>query len=263
MLRVNSLSATALLFAGCMSNPPVDRVAGVYTLFDPSTGMTYNIPLRHSLTAVAPAPVARIRPTISNDSNVAPFGAFPPSAAAPEESINVASAGPLFLSAEPALAERASSGSSRHAPIVDFEDASRAASTRNVAPALRLKLDIDFASAKRLVIFAVGVASLGPTGKLAVAELLPWAKQADKVNLRGGADASGIPRRNRRSLPKEELSSARSRTFVVGSGSTHGTTHVALNSSSAELEPLKPRRAQHFEATNIGFDPPSHPRHPV
>jgi outer membrane protein OmpA-like peptidoglycan-associated protein len=62
---------------------------------------------------------------------------------------------------------------------------------------LNLKLDTEFESAKRLVRFAHGTAALGPGGKRAVAELAPWAKQAEKVHVRGGADSSGNAAHNR------------------------------------------------------------------
>jgi outer membrane protein OmpA-like peptidoglycan-associated protein len=64
-------------------------------------------------------------------------------------------------------------------------------------PRPQLKLDTEFASAKRLILFAAGHAGLGPVGKMAIAELAPWAKQAEKVHVQGGADASGHVQRNR------------------------------------------------------------------
>jgi outer membrane protein OmpA-like peptidoglycan-associated protein len=70
-------------------------------------------------------------------------------------------------------------------------------------PRPQLKLDTEFASAKRLILFAAGRAGLGPVGKMAVAELAPWAKQAEKIHVQGGADASGHVQRNR------ELATAR------------------------------------------------------
>src|SRR4051812_44353157 len=99
MHRESALSAVALLLAGCMSSPPVDRVAGVYSLFDPSTGMTYNIPLRRSLTSLAPAPVAaNMTPTIEHGSELRPLAA-PTPVVKRETTVVLASAGPLSLSA--------------------------------------------------------------------------------------------------------------------------------------------------------------------
>ena len=61
-----------------------------------------------------------------------------------------------------------------------------------------LKLDTDFASAKRIVPFAVNKVGVGPRGTLAVRELLPLAKQADKVYVRGRTDGSGTTPANRK-----------------------------------------------------------------
>lgn len=88
-----------------------------------------------------------------------------------------------------ALAGPAASPSATPAPSAPASAA--AAST----PAL--KLDTEFASAKRIVPFAFNRVGVGPLGRLAVKELVPMAKQADKVNVRGRTDGLGNARANR------------------------------------------------------------------
>jgi outer membrane protein OmpA-like peptidoglycan-associated protein len=56
-------------------------------------------------------------------------------------------------------------------------------------PALRM--DTDFASAKRIVPFAFNRVGVGPVGTLAVSELAPLAKQAQTVYVRGRTDSRG------------------------------------------------------------------------
>ena len=56
-------------------------------------------------------------------------------------------------------------------------------------PALRM--DTDFASAKRIVPFAFNRVGVGPVGTLAVNELAPLAKQAQTVYVRGRTDSRG------------------------------------------------------------------------
>ncbi len=58
-----------------------------------------------------------------------------------------------------------------------------------VEPALRM--DTDFASAKRIVPFAFNRVGVGPVGTLAVNELAPLAKQAQTVYVRGRTDSRG------------------------------------------------------------------------
>lgn len=61
-----------------------------------------------------------------------------------------------------------------------------------------LKLDGDFASAKRIVPFAFNRVGVGPRGKAAVRELLPVAKKAQKVYVRGRTDGVGTTLQNRK-----------------------------------------------------------------
>jgi outer membrane protein OmpA-like peptidoglycan-associated protein len=61
-----------------------------------------------------------------------------------------------------------------------------------------LKLDTEFASAKRIVPFAINKVGVGPRGTLAVRELLPMAKRADKVYVRGRTDGTGTTVANRK-----------------------------------------------------------------
>lgn len=74
---------------------------------------------------------------------------------------------------------------------------SNAAESGAATPA-ELKLDRTFASAKRIVPFAFNRVGVGPTGTLAVKELVPLAKQAQKVYVRGRTDARGNVQANRK-----------------------------------------------------------------
>jgi outer membrane protein OmpA-like peptidoglycan-associated protein len=66
------------------------------------------------------------------------------------------------------------------------------------AAAPRLKLDTEFASAKRIVPFAFNKVGVGPLGAKAVKELAPLARRADKVNVRGRTDGFGDAGSNRK-----------------------------------------------------------------
>ncbi len=81
-------------------------------------------------------------------------------------------------------------------PIAAAERA--AAGERAQAAAPRLKLDTEFASAKRIVPFAFNKVGVGPLGAKAVKELAPLAKRADKVNVRGRTDGLGNAGSNRK-----------------------------------------------------------------
>lgn len=61
-----------------------------------------------------------------------------------------------------------------------------------------LKLDGDFASAKRIVPFAFNKVGVGPRGKAAVKELLPLAKKSERVYVRGRTDGTGNTPSNRK-----------------------------------------------------------------
>lgn len=65
-------------------------------------------------------------------------------------------------------------------------------------PAAPLKLDGDFASAKRIVPFAFNKVGVGPRGTKAVKELLPLAKKSQKVYVRGRTDGVGNTPSNRK-----------------------------------------------------------------
>jgi outer membrane protein OmpA-like peptidoglycan-associated protein len=64
-------------------------------------------------------------------------------------------------------------------------------------PTPALKLDTELASVQRIVPFAVSTAAFGPQGRKALAEILPLAKQAERVNVRGRTDSSGDQKKNR------------------------------------------------------------------
>jgi outer membrane protein OmpA-like peptidoglycan-associated protein len=211
MLRANSLSLITLLLAGCMSSPISERPAGVYTLLDPATGVTYNVPLRYNLTAGLPRALASAgRSYVAQATDAVLFGTNERVGATETASpVVVASVATVSIAAPVELPQAATvavqSASVEGSAKTDVQPVVVTAALRDAPPFLNLKLDTEFASAKRLVRFAVGLSSLGPIGKLAVAELVPWAKQAEKVFVRGGADSSGNARRNR------ELALARAR----------------------------------------------------
>lgn len=54
-----------------------------------------------------------------------------------------------------------------------------------------LKLDTIFESVKRVVPFSYAVAGMGPQGKQIVAELIPAARQAQRITVRGRTDGTG------------------------------------------------------------------------
>ena len=64
-------------------------------------------------------------------------------------------------------------------------------------PSPKLKLDTELASVQRVIPFAVYSASLGPRGRKAIAEIVPLAKQAERINVRGRTDSSGDREQNR------------------------------------------------------------------
>ena len=61
-----------------------------------------------------------------------------------------------------------------------------------------LKLDTEFASAKRIVPFAFNRMLTGPRGRAAVKELLPLAKKSERVYVRGRSDNIGDTPSNRK-----------------------------------------------------------------
>lgn len=73
-----------------------------------------------------------------------------------------------------------------------------AASAGNTPAATELKMDTEFASARRIVPFAFNKVGVGPRGLLAVKELAPLAKQAEKVYVRGRTDGLGGADANRK-----------------------------------------------------------------
>ena len=73
-----------------------------------------------------------------------------------------------------------------------------AKSVEPTTPTRPLRLDTEFASAKRVVPFAFNKVGVGPRGTLAVRELVPLAKQADRVYVRGRTDGTGATPANRK-----------------------------------------------------------------
>lgn len=194
---VVSLVLAAVSLAACTSTPETplaEQAAAMHAFLDPATGVTYYLPVR-CLTC-GPDAVASAVPRRAG-------------ATLPPEVTLVAAVGPVTqvlprAAGEPARALPAASPSDRGRPatVSSREVVAVSRLTPDPAPLVQhalkplLKLDTEFASAKRLVLFAAGRTQLGPVGKLAIAELAPWAKQAERVHVTGSADASGQAHRN-------------------------------------------------------------------
>jgi len=203
MIKDKTLAITALLLAGCTSTTVSQDAPGVYALFDPATGRTYSVPLRHSVLAGIPAPRASA-PAVTAHTDLK-------SSVVREDKAPIAtlaSAAPLSLGVISTSVTATRDLPTQAALDVGREAATSTQGADNVSPPLplALKMDREFESAKRLIRFGAGISALGRIGKLALAELLPWAKQSEKIYVRGGADASGDARRNR------ELAMARAST---------------------------------------------------
>lgn len=96
----------------------------------------------------------------------------------------------------PANPQPSSNSSPSPSPSPSLTASTSAGARPTSVPAL--KLDTEFASAKRIVPFAFNRVGVGPQGRLAVRELVPLAKQADKVNVRGRTDGLGNAQSNRK-----------------------------------------------------------------
>jgi outer membrane protein OmpA-like peptidoglycan-associated protein len=204
--RTRSLSVFVVVLAGCSWGPATENDVKTYAFLDPATGITYNVPLRFNL-STGLASLAHVTSSAQLDEYVGDAsegartarGDTPTTVAllARRNAPNAVQDVPTRI----ALVESSHFAESASMLPVSMKVAEAApASLASRAPegsALNLKLDTEFASAKRLIRFAAGAKSLGPSGKLAVAELLPWAKQAEKVHVRGGADSSGNAVHNR------------------------------------------------------------------
>ena len=197
MNQTATVSLIALLLAGCASPGEPGRVSRLLAFLDPSTGTTYHLPVRCTFcgSGAAVASVEETRASVAAVTDRSLLQLGEPVEGALRGSVTVAAAAPArYLPVARTETVTAS------APVVAPEVT---AAQLAPLPEPRLKIDMEFTSAKRLVVFGLGRAGLGPVGKAAVAELVPWAKQAEKVYLRGGADSSGNARRN------EELALAR------------------------------------------------------
>jgi outer membrane protein OmpA-like peptidoglycan-associated protein len=206
-----ALSAAALFLAACASTSTTERDEGVHAFLEPATGTTYYLPVRCVMCQDGVASGGAKR-AVSPTSKSTLVAALTPQtqmmATAYTDGVAVASTAPMTAAVEimPVAytdnsAVRATASSSRTQATSTIVSAP--ARVSEDLPRPQLKLDTEFASAKRLILFAAGRAGLGPVGKMAVAELAPWAKQAEKIHVQGGADASGHVQRNR------ELATAR------------------------------------------------------
>jgi outer membrane protein OmpA-like peptidoglycan-associated protein len=204
-----ALSVAALFLTACASTSTTEREEGMHAFLDPSTGITYYLSVRCVMCqdGVASAGAKRAGGPTTKSTLVA---ALTPRAqlmpAAYTDTVAVAPA-PMTTSGE--VMPIAYTDNSARATVpstrthVGGRIVSEPVQVAESVPMPQLKLDTEFASAKRLILFAAGRSGLGPVGKLAVAELAPWAKQAEKVHVQGGADASGHAQRNK------ELATAR------------------------------------------------------
>lgn len=119
-----------------------------------------------------------------------------------------------------------------------------------------LKLDTEFASAKRIVPFSFAAGELGPQGRAMVAQMLPFAKEAQRMYVRGRTDSSGRAEANKL-LAIERATKVRGE-FVKGGvdqakiKTTYCTTcYVASNETEAgrranrrvEIELVMPKTA--------------------
>jgi outer membrane protein OmpA-like peptidoglycan-associated protein len=217
MNKPHSSCLVTLALAGCMSGTPVDRQTQYYALLDPATGVTYNLPLRRS-TILDSAALSRVRATSGTERNAARLGVPDQTGATQDASVFVASIGPVtpLIAVASLQIERAAFSAPAQTDVrVNSGPRDNSTASNAISQPISLRLDTDFASAKRLVTFALGIASLGRIGKLALTELVPWARQAEKVYVRGGADSSGNAARNR------ELAIARAmavRTAFIAAG---------------------------------------------
>jgi len=199
MNRTHFLSVLIVILAGCSSSTTSQRPGNVYAVLDPSTGIAYNVPLRFDMSRGLYTVAGPVRTSAAPlDDYVAGRDSTGPR---PEATAMVASVGPLISVPLQDPPERlAMIDAQRTAPPtqrVEAKVSEGTAISRMSPQPLNLKLDTEFESAKRLVRFAAATAVLGPGGKRAVTELVPWAKQAEKVHVRGGADSSGNPAHNR------------------------------------------------------------------
>jgi outer membrane protein OmpA-like peptidoglycan-associated protein len=205
MNSAHSLSVFVVVLAGCSTSPVAEQDANRYAFLDPATGITYNVPMRFNLsTGLASLSGASASAAVPLEKYVA---ATEGAGARRVAATNVALLSPINrpnavqdVPMRTALVDTSQSASTPSAPtrgaVVATVEAKPMSGPAPVT-AMNLKLDTEFASAKRLIRFAAGAASLGRLGKLAVAELIPWAKQAEKVHVRGGADSSGNAAQNR------------------------------------------------------------------
>lgn len=74
-------------------------------------------------------------------------------------------------------------------PAVIHTAPARPVPVASAAPPTALRLDHEFASISRMEPFASGRATLGPSGRKAVAERVPMAREAQRLMVRDGADA--------------------------------------------------------------------------
>lgn len=136
-------------------------------------------------TAPAAPPVASTAPP------VAPVSAPPlrPIALAPTAS----NGGAASVEPQAAAPTESNSGAASAQPQAAAASASPVAATPptgdQAAAVPGLKMDTEFASAKRIVPFAFNRVRAGPLGTLAIRELAPLAKQANKVYIRGRTDS--------------------------------------------------------------------------
>ncbi len=137
--------------------------------------------------AAAEAPAREAAGTISGETK--PEAASAPAPATPSAGATGAPAAPQAPQTAPAPAA---------APLAAALPVAAPPASDAASAAPGLKMDTEFASAKRIVPFAFNKVGVGPRGLLAVKELAPLAKQADKVYVRGRTDGLGGAEANRK-----------------------------------------------------------------
>lgn len=174
------ITGATVLVAGCMSmNKQEARVplmgypvpVGIQQVRDPGTGATYFQPCNPCASVTPKTAIASADSYKAPEAPVQEMGER-------QERVEVARAVKLESDLErKRLVDEISKGK------------------KDVSEALRM--DTEFASAKRIVPFSFAAGEIGPQGKEMVAQMLPFAKEAQKVYIRGRTDSTGRAEANR------------------------------------------------------------------
>ncbi len=150
-----------------------------------------------------PVQLAQNRPPASSASTSAPPASTPAPASIPPAPSNNTAITLASAQAKSTVSSTAASTASPKQPQATPSSASPAPARPVAVSAAadksnpKLKLDTELASVQRVVPFAVYSATPGPLGRKAIAEIVPLAKKAERVNVRGRTDSSGDREQNR------------------------------------------------------------------